>query len=185
MRAFLELSQEGRAELKRLAALCGVGNVADFLKIIAEAGIGWQVVETKRIKCAPGELPAEKIRSIEQNNYYWGAVIPSVRDYMGEWNPNEIHEALKQEFLEKKSRLKWDARRVLKLVKSTTDCTTVEMAAYIARIRNKFAVTSDGQRYSVVPAPNQAATVLPNGKQAYMIDPHDLSKAYEKIPVGE
>ena len=185
MRAFLELSQDGRAELKRLAAACEIRNVADFLKMIAEAGSGWQVVETKRIKCSPDEIPEAKIRSIEQNNYYWGVVIPAVRDYMGEWSPDEIHEALKQEFLEKKSRLKWDERRVMKLVKSTKECTTVEMSIYLTKIRHKFSVTSDGQRYSVVPSPNQTATVLPNGRSAYMIDPQELARTYEKIPVGE
>jgi hypothetical protein len=139
---------------------------------------GWACVEIKRLKSDPDSLPEEKIRSLEQNNYYWGVVIPAIKEYIGEWDADEVHEALKQEFLQKKIKLQWDKRRVLKLVKSTTQQTTIEMASYLTRIRDKFAVTIDGQRYSIVPAPKQEATIVKQGSPAYLIDPLDLKKAY-------
>lgn len=156
------------------------GGAADLSEVSAAllSRDGWACVEFKRLKSDPDSLPEEKIRSLEQNNYYWGVVIPAVKEYVGEWDEEEIHEALKQEFLQKKARLQWDKRRVLKLVKSTTSQTTVEMAAYLTRIRDKFAVTIDGQRYSVVPAPRQEATIVKQGRPAYLIDPLDLQKAH-------
>jgi hypothetical protein len=75
-------------------------------------------VESKRYK-----------RSLKQNNYYWGVVIPIIGDYLG-YDPDEMHEALKWKFLRKTN----SKDPKLMTVKSTTSLSTVEFIDYVDRI---------------------------------------------------
>jgi hypothetical protein len=164
MRHFLQISDTGEAK-----------NLSEFAKALAPFRGKWVQVEVKALSCPPDELAQEKQRTLEQNNYYWGVVIPAISDYCG-MSPDETHEALKEKFLTVKARLKWDKRKKIKYTKSTTQLVTKDFAAYILRIRNYFATDIDGQRYSVAGAPNQVSDMTHDGTPVYLVDPVELSK---------
>ena len=87
----------------------------------------------------------KKIRSNEQNSYYWGVVIPFViRGFIdlgndiqegNEEHHNAVHELLKGKFLANGEEL-WDAEgNMLQLNSSTTKCTTSQFMDYLAQIQ--------------------------------------------------
>ena len=83
-----------------------------------------------------------KKRTDPQNRYYWGVIIKMLGDYFG-YEPEEMHEALKMEFLK--------VNGPIPTVKSTTKLTTVEFNDYIGRIIRWAAM-----EYGVVlPDPNE------------------------------
>ncbi|MFA4990580.1 MAG: hypothetical protein WC579_01550 [Candidatus Paceibacterota bacterium] len=85
----------------------------------------------------------KKDRSAQQNRYMWGVVYQILSDFTGH-SPEEIHEAMKYEFLlEKGSKLK--------IPKSTTELSTIEMEDYLSKIR-EFASMELGV---YIPSPNE------------------------------
>lgn len=68
-----------------------------------------------------------KNRSLLENNYYWGVVIPTLCDYFG-YEPEEMHEALKWQFLRKEE-------KDIPTVGSTASLSTVEFEDLMACIR--------------------------------------------------
>ncbi len=68
----------------------------------------------------------KKNRTLRQNRYYWGVVVKVLADHFG-YTIDEMHEALKWKFLQKK-----DAP--LPTVKSTTELSTVEFTDYLESV---------------------------------------------------
>lgn len=85
----------------------------------------------------------KKIRSVNQNSFYWGCVIPLLCETTG-YGDEELHEALKIKFL-------MDNTRKLPTVKSTTSLSTVEFEQYLDNIRQWAAIDLN----CVVPLPNE------------------------------
>ncbi len=86
-------------------------------------------IQKKRIK-----------RSTNQNSYYWGIIIPLVRnglhDATGEvFDASETHNFLKSQFCYKEL-INEDTGEIVKIPKSTTDNSTTEMEIYHEQIRN-------------------------------------------------
>lgn len=71
----------------------------------------------------------QKRRSLRENAYYWGVVLPVLCDWSG-YSPEEMHDALKEKFLGK-----CDERTKLWKMKSTAELTTVEFEDYVSEIR--------------------------------------------------
>lgn len=74
------------------------------------------------------EKPREgkKIRSAEQNRYYWGVVVNMIGEETGHF-PEEVHEHLKWRFLRIHGKLE--------TVRSTTSLTTIEFVEYCEKCR--------------------------------------------------
>lgn len=70
----------------------------------------------------------KKPRSLPQNNYYWGVIIPILGNHFG-YNSNEMHDALKWLFLRQESVGK------PMTIKSTTDLSTIDFEDYASNIR--------------------------------------------------
>lgn len=84
-----------------------------------------------------------KQRSLNQNNYYWGVVIPMLADQFG-YESEEMHEALKYMFLKK-------GKVELPTVRSTSSLTTVEFEDYMTRVR-RWALQ---EQQILIPEPNE------------------------------
>ena len=52
----------------------------------------------KRLKAMISKRDAKTNRSVQQNRYYWGQVVPAIAEMMGEQDHNEVHEILKAKF---------------------------------------------------------------------------------------
>lgn len=100
-----------------------------------------------------------KTRSNPQNAYYWGVVIPLLVDGIynqwGEYQSKEqAHELLKERFCFNEV-VNEDTGEVIKLKKSTTYLTTVEMEIYLEQCRQFlnewFGITA--------PLPNEQLTI--------------------------
>lgn len=74
--------------------------------------------------------PRKKNRSLKQNSYYWGVVIPMLCEYCG-YTPEEMHEALKIKFLTVYS----DVKNIPPTIRSTTSLSTVEFEELVSRVR--------------------------------------------------
>lgn len=83
-----------------------------------------------------------KSRTLKQNAYYWGAIIPILADYCG-YDDQEIHEALKIKFLSKKG--------IIPTVISTTKLNTAQFTDYIERIKRWASIELN----VVVPDPDE------------------------------
>lgn len=68
-------------------------------------------------------------RSSPQNKYYWGVVIKMLSDWAG-YEPEEMHEALKDRFLAMP-----DARTGLRVSHSTAKMTTEKFSEYIEAVK--------------------------------------------------
>lgn len=85
-------------------------------------------------------------RSLDQNSYYWGCVVPMIGEYCGYPN-DEMHEALKFRFL----KVGEDGfERVL----STADLDTRQFSDYVERVRQLAAELG-----VVIPDPGERACV--------------------------
>lgn len=88
--------------------------------------------------------PKRKPRSLAENNYYWGVVIPIISEWSG-FTPEETHLALKEHFLSE-----FDRQHGLMRMKSTADLSTVDFEKYMSNIRMWAA--DQGQ---FIPLPNE------------------------------
>lgn len=82
-------------------------------------------------------------RSNNQNNYYWGVVLPVLGGYFG-YTADEMHDALKYKFLRR-------GAADLETVTSTTKLNTAQFEEYLENVR-RWAVTEYGVS---VPLPNE------------------------------
>ena len=67
-------------------------------------------------------------RSLNQNSWYWGVIVPMIAEYCG-YEPEEVHSALKEQFLKDHT----DAQ--LPRIRSTASLTTAEFTIYIDACR--------------------------------------------------
>jgi hypothetical protein len=84
-----------------------------------------------------------KIRSLNQNRYYWGVIISILSKELG-YLEEEIHDSLKFKFL-------LDNTKKIPLVVSTTDLTTVEFEEYQSKIR----MWASSELNIYIPEPNE------------------------------
>lgn len=96
----------------------------------------------------------KKKRSTEQNAYYWGVVVPLVRDGLNdlgnEFSLEQTHEFLKKEFNYKEI-VNHNTGEIKTIPESTTDLSTFEFNEYKEKIQ-RFAVEFLGIQ---VPDPNE------------------------------
>lgn len=98
------------------------------LKLVREAEFRSLV---KLLDGKPVELEIrkrKKKRSTSQNSYYWGVVIPLMQEAFGYPTPEEMHDALRWHFLQKRD-------CPMPTVKSTTELSTEEFTTYIENCR--------------------------------------------------
>ncbi len=68
-------------------------------------------------------------RSDQQNRYYWGCVIKTLSEWSG-YEPEEMHEALKAEFLALP-----DIKTGLRIAHSTAQMDTAQFSEYVEQVR--------------------------------------------------
>jgi hypothetical protein len=99
--------------------------------------------------------PINKKRSISQNGYYWGVVIPIMQNTMidiGNLMDNEdVHLLLRAKFLKEILAVDENTGEVCERVKSTTELSTFEFNQYITKIR-MWAIDFFGVE---IPEPNE------------------------------
>ena len=88
--------------------------------------------------------PRRKPRSLQENNYYWGVVIPLLCDWSG-FTAEEMHDAIKNKFL-----FDFDKRHGLALIGSTSKLSTVEFEKLMSEIR-----TWASEQGVFIPEPNE------------------------------
>jgi hypothetical protein len=120
-----------------------------FDKYISSLKEGYYTVELK---------PRKKQRSIFQNAYYWGVVVPLVcdglRDMGNDVQVEETHEFLKGRFCFTEVVCE-STGEVLKVPKSTANLSTVDFMAYLSEIQ-RFASEYLGV---VIPEPNEQVSI--------------------------
>lgn len=87
----------------------------------------------EKIKFSISRLTQKKIRSVEQNNYYWGCVIKILAEDLGYIGSNEkeiLHEELKAMFLVRRGKLG------VPFVERTSALSTDLFERYLAAIRD-------------------------------------------------
>ena len=85
-------------------------------------------------------------RSNQQNRYYWDIVVGLISECTG-YEPDEVHEILKQEFLGKQLQL---GEKTFTLA-TTTNQTTLEFEDYLSKIR----VWASKELGCYIPLPNE------------------------------
>lgn len=129
------------SEMSNKAKITGFGFVRDgVMKIINRDDF----VKSVKALFPSGQFEVivrkkRKHRSLQQNNYYWGVVVPLVRDGLKDSGimivTTEItHEFLKMKFLER-IKIYDNSGEVTEIPGSTKDLTTSEMMDYIATIQ--------------------------------------------------
>lgn len=114
------------------------------------------------------KIESNKTRSSPQNRYYFGCVLPLVKDglieigYREISNNEQVHELMKFMFL-KKNIVNEITGEVIETVGSTTGLSTIEFNEYIDRIA-QFSAEMLGV---VIPEPNSQTELfkLPNKKE--------------------
>lgn len=95
----------------------------------------------------------KRTRSTFQNNYYWGAVIPIVRQGLRDsgvvFNSKQTHDLLKYRFL--KQDVPTNDGEAVERIQSTTELSTTEFMAFIAQIQQWAAEFLNTQ----IPDPNE------------------------------
>lgn len=74
------------------------------------------------------KITKRKMRSVEQNAYYWGIVIKILCEEIG-YSKDEMHDALRMKFLT------YENVQGLPTTLSTTQLSTIEFEAYLEQIR--------------------------------------------------
>ncbi|NNL42028.1 MAG: hypothetical protein HKO79_06000 [Desulfobacterales bacterium] len=108
----------------------------------------------QKFKIVIRRLTKSKVRSVEQNAYYWGVVIKMLADHFGYIGPGEkddLHEAMRSKFLVYQGKFGPQ-------VMSTTQLDTATFERYLEAIRFWAAVNYDIK----IPMPNQVDT--PDGE---------------------
>ena len=78
----------------------------------------------------------DKSRTLSQNNYYWGVIVPLIAEEMGD-DTESVHEILKHKFLKKTKTIKnrkGNEEQIEKVI-STTKLTTKQFIQYIDSVK--------------------------------------------------
>lgn len=81
--------------------------------------------------------PMKQQRTLDQNSYYWGVVLPTIADETGH-DVNELHDIFKQRFLQRKT-VTFN-NKDYEVTGSSTDLSTQEFSEYIERIKAEMAL---------------------------------------------
>lgn len=108
---YADVSKDGKLEFE---------NIGAFARKLAELKGERVQVSIERRK---------KRRSIAENNYYWGVVIPILCEWSG-YSEDEMHDSLKEKFL-----YTFDERTGLARIGSTANLTTTEFEKLMTHIR--------------------------------------------------
>lgn len=92
--------------------------------------------------------PVRRTRSLPQNAWYWGCVLPLISEHTGH-SVEELHEIFKRLFLPPKY-IEYRGKEI-KLPSSTTATDTLEFATFVDRVRAEAANMG-----IVIPEPGQA-----------------------------
>lgn len=119
-----------------------------------EAKLDYLAEKIKELKDGSYEMNIKKsrtIRSINQNNYYWGCVIDEMFElYEKTVKPSEIHDFLGYKFLTISYRHPLSDELISKIT-STTKLNTKQMEEYLEQCR-KYAMEEYNHR---IPLPNE------------------------------
>lgn len=100
----------------------------------------------------------KKSRSLNQNAYYWGVVIPMVRGAMHDLgmklSRQEVHELLKLKFL-KKEIINENTGEVFEYIGGSSELTTKEFMDFIAELQQWSAEYLN----IVIPSPNEQVNI--------------------------
>lgn len=100
----------------------------------------------------------KKSRSLNQNAYYWGVVIPMVRaglhDLGMKLSRQEVHELLKLKFL-KKEIINENTGEVFEYIGGSSELTTTEFMDYIAELQQWSAEYLNIE----IPSPNEQVSI--------------------------
>jgi cell division protein FtsI/penicillin-binding protein 2 len=105
-------------------------------------------LDGKKIKVIVSTLTKKKMRSVEQNNYYWGVVLEIIAEYLGYIGPGEkedLHNELRSMFLVRMGKLGSP------VVESTTKLSTKIFEKYLEAVRT-FMLNNYGIK---IPLPNE------------------------------
>lgn len=91
-----------------------------------------------------------KIRSLDQNGYYFGCVLPILCETLG-YSKDEMHESLKSLFLSESFEF---VGRTITIVRSTASLKTDEFEAYLAKVR-AWAASDESKPKIKIPLPNE------------------------------
>jgi len=75
--------------------------------------------------------PVNKIRTLNQNAYYWGGVLAPIADHTG-YSPEDLHELFKEMFIGRQEVTWRGVKR--KIPTTTTTKTTTEFSDYVNKI---------------------------------------------------
>lgn len=107
--------------------------------------------EGKRVEVSISKK--KKSRSNEQNRFYWGCVIPILRNHLIElgnkFSVEQTHDLLKYKFLKEAIRVNED--EFIDRIKSTTELSTMEFMEFILEIQQWCLEMFD----LVIPNPNE------------------------------
>jgi hypothetical protein len=84
-----------------------------------------------------------KGRSLAQNRWYWGVIVPLMADHCG-YDDEEMHSALRMRFL-----MKYEG--LVPTIRSTTDLSTVEFSEYCEKC-----IRLGAEMGIVIPTPDEA-----------------------------
>jgi hypothetical protein len=104
--------------------------------------------KNEQVKVVVTRLTKTTIRSVEQNNYYWGVVLKILAEhfgYIGVGEKEELHDSLRTMFLVRTTKLG------LKVVESTTKLDTELFERYLQAVRD-WAIHEHQCR---IPKPNE------------------------------
>lgn len=93
-----------------------------------------------------------KNRTLEQNAYYWGVVIPILADHFGHDNPEDMHEDLKLAFNPVDSKIEFGKKIGGTTTKMSTEEFMVSDTSYVERVC-RWAATKYGL---YIPPPKKA-----------------------------
>jgi hypothetical protein len=102
----------------------------------------------EKVKFTVTRLTKRTIRSVEQNNYYWGVVLKILSEhfgYIGLGEKEELHDSLRTMFLVRTTKLG------LKVVESTTKLDTELFERYLQAVRD-WAIQ---EHQCFIPLPNE------------------------------
>jgi len=95
----------------------------------------------------------QKRRSDQANRYYWGVVVAIIADYIGETDPETVHDWLKAQH---NYEIKAIDGHELRVPRSTARLTTAEFEQYLERVRRWAA-----EFFSLyIPLPNEVADLM-------------------------
>lgn len=122
------------------------GTIKNGALVVERAGIFKEYLrsfEGKPVAISVKNAPKTKPRSLEQNAYYWGVVLPLIGQTTG-YLPEEVHEALKWKFLRQQG-------AKLDRIISTTALDTIDFEQYLEKVR----LWAAQELQIVIPLPNE------------------------------